>query len=426
MSFVEELISKIEAAIDRDCSSFHPTFNDKKDKVSDLTTHVLANIQDIVNDCLHRLYLGTLNNNEINGKVSRFLDPSSGNYTNEVLAKFYELRRGSFTDDEKRYIKYTKLTKTWNGEFSHSFSETYAILDVLFKYNLRSEVDLVFSQKRQSIMEDSSLDDVDKKARLAELEKQRISELEYIDKRFPLLVDEQQYRDTLHSSALSTFDNSVNCGSYALEIDQPIYPFGYTDVNKNVSCILNNFPFVRLLGDSQLKDDEYMVLYKANSAGYGHHFVKVDETGKLTEKDGSKPVGDFTDWSKNLDSDVAVFAVKKKHNNFGYHQNDIRQYSTKDVCFSDSLSRAIAARQNFFSYRGTKYSLKKDEHGAIIVVANGQLVATSLKDKDHLSLTFAEGQEARINKLSPKNPLQIVNGVITNYSDYLSRKDIDK
>ena len=55
----------------------------------------------------------------------------------------------------------------------------------------------------------------------------------------------------------------INCGGYALEVYGRIIPRrNYFD--KSVSNLLDFFPFIRLLGNTELLDDEYIVKYRKN------------------------------------------------------------------------------------------------------------------------------------------------------------------
>ena len=54
-----------------------------------------------------------------------------------------------------------------------------------------------------------------------------------------------------------------NCGGYALEIPVCIWPVNNYTFEEKVLRIMDLYPFVRLLSDSELKEDEYIVRYRA-------------------------------------------------------------------------------------------------------------------------------------------------------------------
>ena len=72
---------------------------------------------------------------------------------------------------------------------------------------------------------------------------------------------EDKFSKMISDRVEEDFNFYINCGGYAFEIDTCIFP-GKNDFEKSVSSILELFPFVRLVGDSQLKEDEYLVLYR--------------------------------------------------------------------------------------------------------------------------------------------------------------------
>ena len=106
--------------------------------------------------------------------------------------------------------------------------------------------------------------------------------------------------------AINSFNQRINCGGYALEIDMCLFPNGLKFANY-VSGILDTFSYVRLLGDKPLQDDEYLVLYryydyKENGGNnLGHHFIKVNDDGLVVEKyntDTGKLVGGGANFMK--------------------------------------------------------------------------------------------------------------------------------
>ena len=101
-----------------------------------------------------------------------------------------------------------------------------------------------------------------------------------------------------------------NCGGYALEIPVCIWPVQDYTFEEKVLRILELYPFVRLLSTGEIKDNEYVVLYRA--AGGGHHFIKVKDNKEIVEKNGSNLPQKFDGWDNLKDSPEAVFAVVKQ------------------------------------------------------------------------------------------------------------------
>lgn len=72
---------------------------------------------------------------------------------------------------------------------------------------------------------------------------------------------EKELREKLQREG-GDFNRIINCGGYALKIDTCVFP-GECDFDTKVSSILELFSFVRLLGDTKLQEDEYLVLFRA-------------------------------------------------------------------------------------------------------------------------------------------------------------------
>jgi len=111
------------------------------------------------------------------------------------------------------------------------------------------------------------------------------------------------------------FKNLQNCGGYALQLPINIYSptldnnFSFEE---RVLRILQLYPFVRLLGNTTLREEEYIVLYRAENVGFGHHFVKI-VNNKATQKNNHGLPFDFSEWDDIWESkSEAVFAVRKQ------------------------------------------------------------------------------------------------------------------
>ena len=159
------------------------------------------------------------------------------------------------------------------------------------------------------------------------------------------------------------FNQEINCGGYALEIDACVFKFDIPFENA-VTSLLEEVSFIRLLGNTPLGDDEYIVKYRAGEK-LGHHFVKIRD-GIATEKNACSEVRKFTDWADSLkDCPEAVFAVKKEHD-IQLRRNDIVLDEGKD--FDDIINEAYKNKQNNFTYHCQNYSLKKDNKSNSIYI----------------------------------------------------------
>ena len=108
------------------------------------------------------------------------------------------------------------------------------------------------------------------------------------------------------------FDFGMNCGGFALEMFACLF-LKSNNIEEATANILEQFPFVRVLGEEGLHEDEYRVIYRCNENG-GHHFVKVGKNDIIIEKDGSGPVREFTEWPESLkDAPEIEFAVNRDH-----------------------------------------------------------------------------------------------------------------
>ena len=108
------------------------------------------------------------------------------------------------------------------------------------------------------------------------------------------------------------FDFGMNCGGFALEMFACLF-LKSNNIKEATANILEQFPFVRVLDEQGLRDNEYRVIYRCNEKG-GHHFVKVGKDDIIIEKDGSGPVREFTEWPESLkDAPEIEFAVNRDH-----------------------------------------------------------------------------------------------------------------
>lgn len=173
---------------------------------------------------------------------------------------------------------------------------------------------------------------------------------------------------------------------------------------------MDTFPFVRLLGDTNLQDDEYLVLYRyANSKKPGHHFVRIEDDGSLVDKNGSEPSKRFDGWGNLEDSPEAVFAVKKEHDmNFYDKFKSISIPSEGAMNFDETVWNAVKHKENTFDYHNHNYSLKKSPSGTVYICNLDDVVAEMLIDDDgDYVVDVKDGKQAFISNTQPTTPIVI-------------------
>ena len=235
------------------------------------------------------------------------------------------------------------------------------------------------------------------------------------------------YKDTTRV-AVRRFNDKINCGGYALEIDERMYPNEST-LSRYVSSILNTFDFVRLLGDEPLKDDEYLVFYrfidyeKNNGINRGHHFIKVGDDGLVIEKNGYGQARIFEGWHRRYDGSPEVaFAVKKDHNHYFKSGNEVIELA-EGLDFSETVSKSIEEKCNLFSYHGHNYRLKKNKEGKILIVDdNDNKVADVQSNDEGISVIVDDDKIDYVENLTgPVKPI-IQNGRLINLRDFRAKR----
>ena len=207
---------------------------------------------------------------------------------------------------------------------------------------------------------------------------------------------EDKFSKMISDRVEEDFNFYINCGGYAFEIDTCIFP-GKNDFEKSVSSILELFPFVRLVGDSQLKEDEYLVLYRCSKKG--HHFIKQANDGTFLEKEGSNPPKKFEGWSEIFENSLeAAFAVKKDHEMeyFDKYRSIVIPIENSKN-FEETVIHAIKNMQNIFEYHNHIYSLKKSDGERIYVCSNGKIVAQVLRDEKDYDIEIDEQSKSYIS-----------------------------
>ncbi len=237
----------------------------------------------------------------------------------------------------------------------------------------------------------------------------------------------QKFEDAINNTTDYYFNQRINCGGYALKVDSCVFPH-YKNFSQAVTRVLEEFPFTRLLGDTKLGDDEYLVIYRADNNGKeGHHFIRVDDDGVVREKDGAKPIQIFESWSQSLDTEntsEAIFAVKKEHQMFDLqnHFYDIRLYD-----FTERVEMAFTQRTNTFDYHGHKFQLKKKENNDIIIIDDkGNFIADVFEEDGKCLVDVAKDKQEYVENTNAKFKPIIKNGVLINYEIITGRKAVQK
>lgn len=108
------------------------------------------------------------------------------------------------------------------------------------------------------------------------------------------------------------FDFGMNCGGFALEVFSCIFSSS-DNIEDATNNILKQFSFVKEKNDEEPGENEYVALYRHETGGLAHHFVKIDEEGAV-EKDGSGPIREFEKWPESLkDAPEVAFIVNRRH-----------------------------------------------------------------------------------------------------------------
>lgn len=227
-----------------------------------------------------------------------------------------------------------------------------------------------------------------------------------------IFKSEEQWQKRIEEEAERNFNQRINCGGYALELDTCVFNYS-ADFEKAVSELLDKVPFIRLLGDKKLADDEYLVLWKVREGG-GHHFVKVEEDGTITEKYECKPIKLFKGWTKSIkDCPEAVLAVKKEHDIYLYNEFsyiDINGKSGKN--FEETVQQAIQNQSNCFEYHNHSYYFKKDEAGKVYICSDGRIIADVFTENGECLVDIAKSEKRYVSNTQPPVPLCIKDGKV--------------
>lgn len=301
------------------------------------------------------------------------------------------------TDEEERYIMYE------DSQF-HSDKKIDSISEILLRRKLREFLDKFMGLHKAIEM-------------LKEEPQTRENQYLYKLITGEIFKSEEEWQKRIEEKAEKWFNQRINCGGYALELDACVFNYG-ADFEKAVSELLDEVSFIRLLGDKKLADDEYLVLWKVHEGG-GHHFVKVQEDGTVIEKDGCDPIKLFNGWPKSLkDCPEAVLAVKKEHdihlqNEFSYIY--INGKSGKN--FEETAQQAIQNQNNSFEYHNHSYYFKKDKDGNVYICSDGRVIADAFIENGECLVDIPESEKRYVSNTQPPVPLCIKDGKIQNSDD---------
>ena len=233
---------------------------------------------------------------------------------------------------------------------------------------------------------------------------------------------------------ISFISSYQNCGGFALQIPTCIFSNTKLTFEEDVIRILELFPFVRLLGDSQLQDDEYIVEYRAGKRG--HHFIRVDENGIATEKHESGLPQLFSGWGNLKNDEEAVFAVKKQearteemkqlpqcnvdmflNDNIYYVNLDegtrqlVKRKADKPVTFEDALKAAYKDNSKSFSYLDKMFKLIKNEIDSEVlnISFKNEIFGKAFFDNDDLIIELDDQKKKFIFGYQPTKPILIKN-----------------
>lgn len=355
------------------CSYYKNSWND-----------VLTGIEDFIYEYSEKYT--NLDSEQIIEEIEKFLKSISNENLNNMKKDI------KLTDEEERYLIYEE-TRYYSDDRISPISQ------ILLRRKLLEYLEQFIG--------------IDKAIEMLQKNDIKIREKEYITKLVTgeFFKDEEQLKERLEEEAEKWFDQRINCGGYALELDTCVFNHCH-DFEKAVSELLKKVPFIRLLGDKKLGDDEYLVIWKVHEGG-GHHFVKVQEDGTIIEKDGCDSIKMFSGWGRSLEGcPEAVFAVKKEHNM--YLQQDENNFVCIDgkvgLNFEETARQAIQMQSNSFEYHNHSYYFKKDDEGNVYICSEGRIIADAFIEQGECLVDIAEREKRYVSNTQPPELLRIKDG----------------
>lgn len=424
--FEEELRRKIRANQIRssrllrygDTEEFSNPFDGKKEITYDWCgfaefSEEVKNAFDDFDILLEKYYERKSGNVEEENIFDDFCVPFTYDFSEKKLHEFFS--NVEFTEEERYYIQ---LTRFKDAQYRSCNGATYAIAEIRLRRKIIEEFGEGALEEFRKIIKDLYSKDPFRY-------KNRYSHFSRLLSDKPYGEDiKKEYETEIEKATTYGFNDQINCGGYALKIDTTIFPPDKKSPYADIATILSRYPFIRLLSDTPLQEDEYLVIYR-NGENAGHHFIRVDSDGVVREKDGNGEPRIFEAWAKNLSTDAvqAVFAVKKEHKMFGYR--GIEQYQEREsivgLDFLETSEKVIAERQNSFIYRGKEYFLKKDSDNealGIIVTKEGKKVAEVIIDGEEYLVDISESDRAEVENVSSSITPIIENGRLINFEQF--------
>ena len=223
-----------------------------------------------------------------------------------------------------------------------------------------------------------------------------------------------------------------NCGGYALQIPVCIFSGCNYTFEEQVLRITELYPFVRLLSDTKLKENEYLVKFRSGKTG--HHFMRIDKSGNTTDKCECNLPGKFEGWGTLEDAPEAVFAVVKQEyrnekikdlpqcnrdmflDEDAYYEieedgyRDIRKIkASKPITFRDKLQEAYNNRNSSFLYQGKTFYLKinKNDSELINICDDSEVLGELCTDGNEFIIELNDKKRNQIFGFQPNKPLEI-------------------
>lgn len=380
-------------------------------QISETTKEIYKRFDDI----LYSYYERKFGNNIDYNKIDEIIENFDKELTDDKLKENYE--NYEFSQEEKEYIKLVQISSNWRGHRSFNYKGKYAVTDILLRKKIMEKFDKEAIDTFKDIMQNELAKSTEYR-NTVNYYMQLLSDIPYEEEIHTKLEEE------IKKSAKYYFNQKINCGGYALKIDECVYPTYQENFDKSISSILNRFPFVRLLGDKPLEDDEYIVIYRApKGKNSGHHFIRVDSDGSVREKDGSGQPRMFEDWGNLKDSEEAIFAVKKEHKMFGYKNDDINVDYKEGLDFAETVEETIKQKKNDFSYHNHNFHLKKSKQDEIVVISdNDEFIAQVVADESDCLVEISNDKEKYVSNTSSSVTPIIRNGKLINLEDFKNTK----
>lgn len=223
-----------------------------------------------------------------------------------------------------------------------------------------------------------------------------------------------------------------NCGGYALQI--PICIFSGCDYvfEEQILRITELYPFVRLISDTKLKENEYIVKFRSGKTG--HHFMKIDENGHATDKHECNLPEAFQGWGTLENDPEAVFAVVKQEyrdeetknlpqcnrdmflDEYAYYEIEDDGYkhikkkeASRPQTFRDRLQEAYNNRHSSFLYQGKTFYLKinKNDSELIYICDDNEVLGELCTDGNEFIIELNDEKKNSIFGFQPSKPIKI-------------------